>query len=593
MLGLTSVLCVVILSLGIGRITPIDGAWQITKVVMCENQSCSRSSPAELPYFAAQGSDSTLRSLQFRVTLTLANMPEELQALYVPKFADHLGLQLNGHVLRIADFKSRQWAQPQLVDVPPALLNAGENTLDVTLYGRTSEGMEMFPLFFGPRAVLMPHFDRRFAMGPAFARFNLAFIAVLGLTYLAVWWQRREERQYLNLGLCCAFGCVVQMHFGYGTMWGGYHLWTGVVHLSIAAFALTIMKFVRQHLGLEEPRIERTLLLALVLAAITLVLIPTDLIQDWAFYVNVLTGISAIAALTLYWLHRHSIPRWDFGVIFGCLALASTLGLHEMVLIVSPQEGRSFHMFHIVPACVSLLSLWVIINDLVRSLRRYEVLTDTLGETIAQKTVVLERSFARLAEVERREAVDDERNRIMRDLHDGIGGQLVSTLAYMESTGNDDPTLKEALEAALRDLALVLDSLDSQDSLATLLGMLRTRLEPLMADHGLSFDWQIHDDPVVSQVGPSSNLHLARIVQEAITNVIKHAEAQTITVYTDATSIQISDDGVGIDPACLNGAYTGHGLNGMRERAQMIGATFEVARVDPGTRISLHFVEGT
>jgi signal transduction histidine kinase len=350
------------------------------------------------------------------------------------------------------------------------------------------------------------------------------------------------------------------------------------------------MKFIRIHLRLEELRIERVLLLILLCAALSAMIIPDGAMQYWAFAVNLVTAFAAISGLTVFWIYRKRIDRFDFFVIFGCLLSANALGSHEMILLHSPQPERSFHLFHFVPVCMSLVCLWVIVTQLVRSLRRYEVLTESLSDTIALKTHQLEKSFNRLAKVERREAVDRERNRIMLDLHDGIGGQLVSTLAYMDSTGNKDATLKEALEAALRDLALVLDSLDSHDSLTTLLGMLRTRLEPLLCAHGLQFNWQILDDPIVPQAGPSSNLHLARIVQEAITNVIKHAKASTITVYTDERTIMISDDGVGIETADLiTDNSSGHGLAGMRQRAESMGAAFDVRRNKEGTSVCLTF----
>ncbi len=594
MFVLTSAICIAILFVSIGRIVPIEGAFQVTEAAMCDEDACAPTMPTQLPYFSEKRNESAVQTVTFRAVLPDVSVGEDLQAIYLPKYADHIVLRLNGTVLYLPNMARRHWSQPLFIDVPAPLLQSGENSIDLELMGRPAEGLELYPFFFGPKDVLRPDYLWRYTFGPAFARFSLAFIAILGLTYLTVWWQRNWERQYLLLGLSCACGCVVQLHFGYGVLWGGYHFWTATLHLSIASFALLIMKFVRLHLGLEELRIERTLLLFLVIAAFAAIVISTDQLQDWALFVNVLTGVSATAALTVYWIHRHLIGYFDFSVIFACVLLASALGLHEMVLILNPQDGRSFHLFHIVPVCISLLCLWVIMSQLVRSLQRYEVLTNTLHETVAEKTVELERSFARLARVERREAVDRERNRIMMDLHDGIGGQLVSTLAYMESTGNKDDTLKEALEAALRDLALVLDSLDSHDSLTTLLGMLRTRLEPLLEDHGLRFDWQIKDDPVLSQAGPSSNLHLARIVQEAITNVIKHANAQTITVYTDANTIQISDDGIGIDPACVApGACAGHGLPSMRQRAESIGARFTVERTADGTCVALNFAPVT
>lgn len=184
-------------------------------------------------------------------------------------------------------------------------------------------------------------------------------------------------------------------------------------------------------------------------------------------------------------------------------------------------------------------------------------------------------------------AVDDERQRIMLDLHDGIGGQLVNTLAYMENRDVGDETLRTALEDALRDLALMLDSLENDDSINTLLGMLRTRLETLLEANDLKFDWQIGEEPVLPQSGISQNLHLARIVQEAITNVIKHANASVITIASNATSVTISDNGSGFDMAKLSGQQGNHGIAGMRRRAEQIGAVLEMNSSADGTHIKL------
>ena len=79
-----------------------------------------------------------------------------------------------------------------------------------------------------------------------------------------------------------------------------------------------------------------------------------------------------------------------------------------------------------------------------------------------------------------------------------------------------------------------------------------------------------------------------RIVQESITNVIKHAEASVITVASDKSSISIRDNGRGFVPAAGNvpGRH-GHGLAGMRRRAASIGADFELSSDSTGTEIRL------
>ena len=85
------------------------------------------------------------------------------------------------------------------------------------------------------------------------------------------------------------------------------------------------------------------------------------------------------------------------------------------------------------------------------------------------------------------------------------------------------------------------------------------------------------------------NLHLARIVQEAITNVIKHANATTITVATNDHSITIADDGRGISDAALDRRRGGHGIQGMRRRSERIGGRLEISRTDEGTIVILRF----
>lgn len=176
----------------------------------------------------------------------------------------------------------------------------------------------------------------------------------------------------------------------------------------------------------------------------------------------------------------------------------------------------------------------------------------------------------------------------MLDLHDGIGGQLVSTLAYMESRGTGDEKIRRALEDALCDLALMLDSMEERDSVVTLLGMLRTRLEGLLSENGLVFDWRVHGEPVLAEPGPSQNLHLVRIVQEAITNVIKHTDADTITIYVDENEIRVSDNGGGfdLDEQAMR-KHPANGIANMKRRTNAIGARFSLTSDNTGTHVSL------
>ena len=100
---------------------------------------------------------------------------------------------------------------------------------------------------------------------------------------------------------------------------------------------------------------------------------------------------------------------------------------------------------------------------------------------------------------------------------------------------------------------LVIDSLDPDvDDVATALGMMRCRLEPRLRRRGVRFDWQVDDLPALEGMGPEQYLHILRIVQEAVTNAIKHTRASSIRVATSMAPtgvdalIEIEDDGGGI-----------------------------------------------
>ena len=215
-----------------------------------------------------------------------------------------------------------------------------------------------------------------------------------------------------------------------------------------------------------------------------------------------------------------------------------------------------------------------------RAMRRREQLVDALGDR-AQR---LERE----REERVRALVADERARIARELHDVVA-HSVSVMVVQAQAGPRlvaDPERStaafESIEASGRE-ALV--------ELRRLLGILRTddqqlaigpqpglgSLEGLVQqfqDAGLPVELRIDGGPAA--LPPGVDLSAYRIVQEALTNTLKHAgptRAEVIVRYdAAAVELEICDDGKGT-PASLNGS--GHGLIGMRERTSLYGGHLE------------------
>jgi signal transduction histidine kinase len=193
---------------------------------------------------------------------------------------------------------------------------------------------------------------------------------------------------------------------------------------------------------------------------------------------------------------------------------------------------------------------------------------------------------------ERERAVAAERERIMRELHDGLGGMLVAALAMVEDGAGSPGQVAELLRDALDEMRLVVDSLDPEIAdLASLLATLRTRLEPRLAGQGLVFEWRV-EEVATPALPPGGLWHVLRILQEAVTNVRKHAGAKVITVANGERAapdgrpgvwVAIRDDGRGL-PA---DAPVGRGFANMRYRAAELGGAVELACGPSGTVVEL------
>src|SRR5215213_1085542 len=221
---------------------------------------------------------------------------------------------------------------------------------------------------------------------------------------------------------------------------------------------------------------------------------------------------------------------------------------------------------------------------------------------LEERTAELERARAELA----RRAVVEERLRLARELHDvvahamsviavqsGVGAHVADTqpeeaakaLAAIEATS------RAALEELRRLLGVLRQEDEPQGDLAPVPGL--ADLEGLLAEvakAGLAVKLQVNGTrpPVPAGV----DLSAYRIVQEALTNVVKHAgpaRAQVVVGYGDQeVTLEVIDDGRGVVTSVSDGrAGTGHGLIGMRERVQAFGGELEVGpRSGGGFRVA-------
>jgi len=208
---------------------------------------------------------------------------------------------------------------------------------------------------------------------------------------------------------------------------------------------------------------------------------------------------------------------------------------------------------------------------------------------VAAREAQLQDAFKTIELQQRESAVQDERQRMMREIHDGVGAQLVGLLNLVHKRETNPAVLEDHVRQALDEMRMAVDSLQPvHGDLVTMLATLRYRMQPRLAAAGLDVEWDVVNLPVLNELSPHAVLQVQRILLEAVTNALKHARASKLVVTvrvdeseaTPVVRLCLSDNGVGLpaDPAVSRG----QGLANMRMRAQAIGASLQVATAAGG-----------
>ncbi len=184
----------------------------------------------------------------------------------------------------------------------------------------------------------------------------------------------------------------------------------------------------------------------------------------------------------------------------------------------------------------------------------------------------------------REQAVVQERERIYSDLHDDLGAKLLTLIYRAES-----PVQADLARAILQDLRdVVTRSRGTPGTLADVLADIRSEAMHRLAAVGLGLDWDDPGDLPDPLLDTGDALHLHRIVREAISNTIRHAQARHLRIRVRAREgellLELTDDGSGVS----NEVPLGSGMRNMRNRADELEGSIDwLAGTQGGAKVLL------
>ncbi|MEZ2297834.1 ATP-binding protein [Variovorax sp. RCC_210] len=218
-------------------------------------------------------------------------------------------------------------------------------------------------------------------------------------------------------------------------------------------------------------------------------------------------------------------------------------------------------------------------------------LNQGLAERLRAREAELEQSYQRLRVIENQQMLNAERRRLMQDMHDGLGSSLIGAIRSVERGIMNDAAISNVLKGCMEDLKLAIDSMESVDAdLLLLLATLRFRLAPRIESAGIALQWDVQPVPALPWLDPGSALHILRIMQECVANVLRHTRATTIRFSTatggQGVCVMIEDNGAGfvLEEALQRG---GRGLRNQQRRALAIGGHVSWESGNAGTRLVL------
>lgn len=528
-------------------------------------------------------------------------------SVLLPRVGVRFRLLFNGHELAAQGWYRGEGyfdtgVRAQVIDLPRSLfsLRWEDNRLDIGVQGQALRISGLAPVWIGPSRLLHGRQAWLSWWQVSLTWMACASAIMLGLMSLILWVKSSERL----LGFLAGGMLALSVRLWLSTpvfLPGPFLAWDYLHKLSFTWYCGFMYLFMSELFEFRQGTVRKIVNAMMLIGPLWLA------VQVWALdyrMYRVWTGFIAVVCVLsmLKIIHR---ARWGMDasqrmVVVVCAAALVT-GLRDFLVVQVGLPGDADIRWMTAGSLVLMYAMgWVLVRRTARSMEQFEQLNAELALKVREREAELRRVFDQLRVVENQRVLEAERRRLTRDMHDGLGSQLVQALNLVHSRCclDEGASVAAMLTQALEELRMTLDSLEPMDGdLPTILGTLRQRIAPTLEAAHIELDWQVEDVPAVPGLEVRGVMHLFRCLQEVFANVIKHARASRVTVRTwergGRVYLSAADNGLG-----LNGGEGGAGRSGgrgianIRMRASEIGAEVLFSAAHPGTCVTFSFATG-
>lgn len=458
-----------------------------------------------------------------------------------------------------------------LMPIPADLLLDGPAALRLTLRANLVQTAAS-PVYIGPRSALLPVIEQHLAYGSAMQWvLPVVILFTIALSVLLIFFSR-EPLKYVLLISAIGLQLFVETDWlvTYGPRVEQFVPLVGalvnlLVACSIAVWTHASRRRWRLLTGFGLPMLGVFALLSatgMLQSSIGGIFIGI-IYPVWLFLLQIFNWHAILRSNEAPTIFRSGALATFMLTVSGLTAYALLLGFHPGIVL-------TFFLSNWANVASGLGLLVLAVGALVFETLNYRKQRKQLGalEVIAagHHSLLDEQGRALQRQIEHA-AVLEERQRFLADMHDGLGGQLLTLMLRLRRTQGASAKLADDVQAIIADLRLMTSTI-GEDGVSFAAALARQYLQSVAraSAAGVKLLWTVELSPD-SNPAPRDALDCLRLLDEAVTNAIRHAGARTVSVGItdrDGFSIRVVDDGCGFDPERVT---AGAGLRNIRQRS--------------------------
>jgi signal transduction histidine kinase len=540
---------------------------------------------------------------RYTLQIHIDRVPIEAWGIYVPRAGNRFRITLNGRfVAQVGAFgeSAVDHAQrPHFFPLPDGLLRSGQNLLEFELEGERGRYAGLSKVHVGPDRLVR----RTHAIRHAVQVGGLAVVAGVCVTFgvmaLALFAKLRQWGDAF-FALACFFCAVRVSYVLVERVPVDFRVWQGFVDLCYAGLVSTVVLFCARTL---DMRVRLWTRLTITFSLISLVLVPwhafaqrSDVRQVWLLLMLVFVTAASIAIIHRWWRVRSAVAA----LLASAAAAGLAMGAHDHWIVFYTRDGYgSFALARFALVAFIFAMGWIIVDRVVTRVREERAMREAMTVELEQRKRALAIEFEIASRLAAERAKNAERERLVQDLHDGMGLQLNSLLGLVERGQARPDELQSEVRNSIEQLRTLVDGSQTFDgSLAELFGHIRYRVEARLRRQGVVLHWHSDDLPADRTVRPAAAISLQYLVFELCTNVIKHANAQRVklavgiarTVPDGNGLLWLSFEDDGNPPPEGNAPlHPGTGMRSLHRRVEDLQGAHDVVRNDRGWRHHMTF----